>query len=113
MYVTSDFDYFYPNNPLPFQEGNGYMLEVLFLDSGKIPYPLVATQFLGGYGTEGYRVVNGKGFGFYYDKDALVKLYAIHLGLNINQLVGFEYTSRTKTIHLITAEIRRYVKEHM
>jgi hypothetical protein len=109
FYLTSDYDYFWPNNKVPFQEGTGYMLQVIYLPSGKIPKDLVRNYYLEPFGLEGYQAIEGRGFGYFHDKDKLVELYKKNPLFSTEQIIAFRYSSQTKKIDPITEEIRTYV----
>lgn len=62
-------DYYIPGNKLPFQQGIGYTLMTLYYSSGKIPHELITDKFLFEIGSQGYKEINGKGFGYYSSLD--------------------------------------------
>lgn len=65
FYIDSDTDY--SGVKIPFQQGPGYTLMVLYLDSGNIPKDFVASSFLWGMTEQGYKEKGGMGFGYYWD----------------------------------------------
>ena len=71
FYVTSDKEYYGPITN-PFQNGLGYVLEVWYYDSGKIPKEFLSENFLWDLGTEGYKELGDKGFGYFQDIDKMV-----------------------------------------
>ncbi len=73
FYITSDKNYWVDTNMLPFQQGSGYTLMVLYFDSGKIPQSFLTDGYLFEIGSQGYREAGGLGFGFFYDKKELEK----------------------------------------
>lgn len=71
FYTTSDRHYWADTNMLPFQQGSGYTLMVLYYDSGKIPQSFLKDGYLFEIGSQGYRESGDIGFGFFYDEKAL------------------------------------------
>lgn len=71
FYVTSDKEY-YGSVTNPFQNGLGYILEVWYYDSGKIPGEFLSENFLWDLGSEGYRSKGDRGFGYFQDIDKMV-----------------------------------------
>lgn len=67
FFITSDEDYFATGNKVPFQQGTGYTLMVLYYDSGKIPNQLLAEDFLFEIGSQGYKEIGEKGFGYFWN----------------------------------------------
>jgi len=72
FYVTSDREY-YGLITNPFQNGLGYVLEVWYYDSGKIPKEFLSENFLWDLGAEGYKKSGNRGFGYFQDMDKLTK----------------------------------------
>src|SRR3989344_5949416 len=58
---------------LPFQQGSGYTLMVLYYNSGKIPKSFLKDGFLFEIGSQGYKESDNMGFGFFTDKKELEK----------------------------------------
>ena len=72
FYVTGDKEYYGPITN-PFQNGLGYVLEVWYYDSGKIPKEFLSENFLWDLGAEGYKKSGNRGFGYFQDMDKLTK----------------------------------------
>lgn len=68
FYITSDADYYIAGNKVPFQQGMGYTLMTLYYDSGKIPEQLLRDVYLFEIGNQGYKEVDGFGFGYFSDE---------------------------------------------
>ena len=71
FYITSNQTYWTDSNKIPFQQGSGYTLMVLYYDSGKIPKELLKDGYLFEIGSQGYRESEGVGFGHFWDREAL------------------------------------------
>ncbi len=90
FYIRSDKDYYIDNNFLPFQQGIGYTLMTIYYPSGKIPRVLLDESYLWELNTQGYREIDGLGFGFFWDKQVLDKtLIDLHLGKDMVHVVNF------------------------
>ncbi|MBI5123447.1 hypothetical protein HZA75_06335 [Candidatus Roizmanbacteria bacterium] len=103
FYVTSDKQYYGPITN-PFQNGLGYVLEVWYYDSGKIPKEFLEENFLWDLGAEGYRESNGKGFGYYQDIDKMV-LDMKKNKLNVSLIRAFSLSSSEGKILDITPTV--------
>lgn len=78
FYITSDQNYWADENKIPFQQGTGYTLMVLYYDSGKIPKEFLKDGYLFEIGGQGYREIEEHGFGYFSDKEKLdeaIKFY--------------------------------------
>ena len=73
FYITSDKNYWADTNMLPFQQGSGYTLMVLYYNSGKIPKSFLINGYLFEIGSQGYKESGDMGFGFFTDKKELEK----------------------------------------
>lgn len=111
FYINSDYDYYWPGNKLPVQEGVGFMLEVIFYDTGKIPKKLAQEFHFQNFGKQGYETSEGKGFGYYYDEKELATLFQNHTELSYDQIVGFDFASRDQSFTLVTERVREEVKK--
>lgn len=67
FYITSDKDFIVKNNKVPFQHGFGYSLLVLYYKSGKIPKELLSQGYLWSLTDQGYKEIDGLGFGYFWD----------------------------------------------
>ena len=73
FYVNSDKHYWADTNMLPFQQGSGYTLMVLYYDSGKIPKEFLQEGYLFEIGSQGYKEIGSQGFGFFWEGNELEK----------------------------------------
>jgi len=98
FYTTSDQNFWAEGNKLPFQQGSGYTLMVLYFDSGKIPKEFLKAQgrledgFLFGIGSQGYKEINDLGFGYFWDKGELEKAIKLH-NLTPDSIIRLQYNS--------------------
>jgi len=67
FFITSDSDYYATGNKVPFQQGTGYTLMVLYYDNGKIPGELFKSDYLFEIGSQGYKEIGNLGFGYFWD----------------------------------------------
>ena len=105
FYVTSDQDFWAEGNKLPFQQGSGYTLMILYYNTGKIPKEFLKAQsllevgFLYDIGSQGYKESRGLGFGYFFDKEELdknVKLY----NLLEDSIIRLKYDSDTNKLEM-------------
>lgn len=94
------------NQFVPFQQGMGYTLMVLYYDTGRIPPKLLIQNFLWNLGEEGYKEAPGKGFGYFADREKLNDLFAKGI-INPHQIIALEYNSKNKSLVNKTLEFRR------
>ena len=109
FYVEGDRDFFYPNNPLPFQLGTGYMLSLTFMSNPVIPKELFKESYLWHFFDQGYKEIGEKGFGYYWNKKDLVELFRTNKDISVNQLVGIYYYGNDQRVRDITSSITEYV----
>ena len=104
FYITSDKKYL-GEITYPFQNGLGYILEVWYYDSGKIPKSFLASNFLWDLGEEGFRETEGSVFGYFEHLDKLgeeVKKRKILPAI----VYGYQYSSATQKMIDITDSVR-------
>lgn len=94
FYVTGDTDYYLMGHKVPFQAGMGYILMVLYYNSGKIPIDLLKQGYLFEIGSQGYREVNGVGYGYFSDID-LLSAFVKNNNLNKDLIISLYYNSKT------------------
>lgn len=92
FYLSGNHDYYVPGNKVPFQQGMGYTFMVLYYPTRKIPKELIADRFLWNLNTQGYREINGFGFGFFTSEDELTKALK-ESGLSKDMVVSLYYDS--------------------
>lgn len=73
IYITGNKNYWSDGNKVPFQQGTGYTLMVLYNSSGKIPKELLRKSYLFEIGSQGYKEVGSLGFGYFWDEEELEK----------------------------------------
>lgn len=104
FYVTSD-KAFYGDITNPFQNGLGYILEVWYYDSGNIPKEFLTENFLWDLGSEGYRKIGERGFGYFQDINKMIQVMKEN-NLSKNIVHAFYYDSKTGQILDNTQEIQ-------
>ena len=97
FYITSDKNYWADTNMLPFQQGSGYTLMVLYYGSDKIPNEFLKDGFLFEIGSQGYRDDGDLVFGFFYDKKELTKAMETYK-LSEDDIVYLNYKYKEKKI---------------
>lgn len=104
FYITSDKKYL-GEITYPFQNGLGYILEVLYYDTGKIPKSFLASNFLWDLGSEGFREIEGASFGYFEHVDKLGEL--VKEGKVSPDIVyGYFYNSQAHTLSDVTKSVR-------
>lgn len=109
FYFTSDQDFYMPGNKVPFQHGFAYSLMILYYNTGLIPKELLITDFLWVMTDQGYKEINGKGVGYFWDLD-LLKKEMHEKKLDIESLVAAYYNSNTMSLINISDDIRRDIE---
>lgn len=109
FYISGDRDYYIPNNKVPFQQGMGYTLMVFYYKTGVISKELLSHDFLWIFPEQGYKEVDGKGFGYFWDLDKLKK-EVYEKKLNANNIVAAFYEAKEMQLVDITEKTREQVK---
>lgn len=108
FYIESDHNFIAPNNPLPFQNGIGYTLLVLYAyksgDDGLSPF--LSNNFFWELGNEGYLEEKERGFGFFANIEKLDKEFK-NKKFQKNDIVAFRYDSVENKIYNITDKIQK------
>ncbi len=104
FYITSDKKYV-GETTYPFQNGLGYILEVLYYKTGNIPKEFLASDFLWDLGSEGYKEVGPYGFGYFEHRD---QLEAVVQSRKVDPSIvhGYLYNSATNHMTDITPQLR-------
>lgn len=105
FYITSN-KAFLADVTNPFQNGLGYTLAVWYYDSGNIPSQLLEENFLWDLGSEGYRKIDDKEFGYFQDLDKMVQVMKEN-NLSKDIVHAFYYDSKTRQILDNTQEIQK------
>lgn len=74
IYISGNKDYWADGNKVPFQQGTGYTLMVLYNSSGKIPKELLKEGYLFEIGSQGYKEVGNLGFGYFWEEEQMAKV---------------------------------------
>lgn len=109
FYITGDSPGFYGIGDLsvPFQQGMGYTMMVWYFDTGKIPAELLSDMYLWNINEQGYRQIQGKGFGYFYQIGKLQQAFREDPTLAQEQVIGFSYKAGAKELIDITQDVRR------
>lgn len=105
FYFTGNKSWLVDNNFTPFQNGFGYTLMVLYYKSGKIPHYLPTTEFLWRLQDEGYKRLDGLGYGYYSNYNDLAAFIKLHPE-EIQNVHAFYYNRDTKKLMDITDQIQ-------
>lgn len=97
FYTTSDKNYWVDTNMLPFQQGSGYTLMVLYYNSGKIPKEFFKEGYLFEIGSQGYREQGDFGFGFFWDREELNKAVKFH-DVPQSSIIRLNYDSKEEKL---------------
>lgn len=108
FYITSDQDFYIENMKIPFQQGPGYTLMVWYNDSGKIPAQFLKGEFLWGMIDQGYKEIDGKGFGYFWDLDKMAKAIADN-NLSTDAVHAYFYDAKNKHLINNTEEIKQKI----
>lgn len=102
FYITGDKQFLVPNNYVPFQQGFGYTLQVLYyINHVNIPKQFLENGFLWDLGSEGYQESNGIGFGYFSELDKLQQLLNRE-HIPANDVVALYYNSTTHKFTRLT-----------
>lgn len=97
FYANSDQNYWVDGNKIPFQQGSGFTLMILYNESGKIPRKFLKDEFLSEIGSQGYREEGEYGFGYFWDETELentIKEY----DLPLESIIRLHYNSDTNKL---------------
>jgi len=110
IYLDGDRSYFYyPHMKVPLQIGPGYVFFLLYYDQVGSPQLFKKDYWLWQLFVQWYEEVDGKGFGYFYDKEKLRELFKQNKNLSVDQVVGMYYDSKTERINDISPAIKQYL----
>lgn len=104
FYITSDKKYL-GEITYPFQNGLGFILEVWYFNSGKIPKRFIEDIFLWDLGEEGYRSAGASGFGYFEHLDKLGE-FVKEGKITPDIVYGYVYNSSTRKFSDVTLTVR-------
>jgi hypothetical protein len=110
IYLTGNTNYYnYMNHPVPLQLDPGYILMVYYYKSGSIPQDsLVIDKRFWGFGSQWYEESDDKAFGYYWDRELLLKEYN-NKKFSLDQVIGFYYDGSSKKLMDISKETQLYL----
>lgn len=106
--VKTDIPFFLPENPLPFQQGSGYTVMVLWHDKNDYSQ-LLKRRFLWDMGSQGYQEIDGIGFGFFTNEDLFLKEYKEN-NLEPGNVLSAYWDAKNMQLKDDTANIRNVLK---
>jgi hypothetical protein len=113
FFVEGDRTFFLTDTHLPLQLGPGYMLMLAYTPDPSVSKDLLKMNYLDGLTDQGYEEVDGKGYGYFFDKDKLLHLYQSDKDLSVNQIIGMYYFGNDRRLVDTTETIRKYVKTNL
>jgi len=113
FFVDGDRTFFLADTHLPLQLGPGYMLMLAYAPSPSISKDLLKKTYLGRLTDQGYQEIEGKGYGYFYEKDKLLQLFQSNKELSPDQIVGMYYFGNDRRLTDITEEVRDYIKTNL
>ncbi|HUD20152.1 MAG TPA: hypothetical protein VMR81_06950 [Patescibacteria group bacterium] len=105
IYIGGEGNYGHFNQKVPLELGPGYVIMTLYYDQGKIPKSLINQVFLETMASQGYKESEGKGFGYFWDKNQLLELIKNNT-ISIDQVVALNYSTRDSTFTNITKSFK-------
>lgn len=108
--ITGSDDFYLPGNKVPFQSGMGHTLGVWYYFTGKIPPEVIKNAELYELGSQGYYEYENKGFGYFYELDALSTSIQKN-DLPASSIYGFYYNAEKQELINITEEIIEGIKK--
>jgi hypothetical protein len=109
FYVDGSKARFSEHNKAPFQNGIGYTLMVLYYQSGKIPKELMSEGYLWELDMQGYKEIEGKGFGYFYDLETLSE-FIRESRIDPNTVIALYYDSSKQKLSDRTEVIRKELR---
>ncbi len=101
FYVSGDRNFYVSaGNPMPWQQGLGYTLLVWYYGQNKAPQELkslISEQYLWGIGEQGYKEIQGVGFGYFWEKAKLEEVIKTK-GASRKDIITLYYDSRFKLL---------------
>lgn len=98
----------YPYGPdealMRFQSGFGHVLLVLYAEKGELPSELLEVDYLWGIWDQGYKEIDGSGFGYFREKGKISELLEEGT-IKTQEIYAFEW--REKALYDITDKVRQ------
>lgn len=109
IYIESDSSYYgLPSDTkiLPFQSGLGKTLLVWLSKDEAFPPEFFDNDFLWDISAQGYKEVEGRGFGYFREKSLLTETIKKY-NIASESLIGYKWHSRTNSLQNVTIDLRR------
>ncbi len=108
FYTESDTSFYgLPANEkiLPFQSGFGQTLLVFYEQEQNFPSDFFKNNFLWDIGSQGYKEIDGVGFGYFRDFEALLETIKDNK-LSVDSVIAYKYNSQNNMVTDVTRAIR-------
>lgn len=94
---------------LPFQSSVGEILTVIYSRGKEAGYtPLLSDSYLFDWKAQGYKKVNGYGFGYFTDENLLVQ-YVSKKRINVGSIISLQYDKEHNTLIDVTLQTRHEI----
>lgn len=113
FYTESDKSYYglpADEQILPFQSGLGQTLLIWYYPTENFPIDFLKNRFLWEIRDQGYKEIEGRGFGYFRNFDLLKKTVKDY-NIDLNSIVGFSWRSKTNTLLDISSEAKERLKK--
>lgn len=98
FYINSESDYYIPGNKIPFQQGTGYTLMVMLKNRLPISNKFLLDHYLWEIGSQGYKEIDGYGFGYFSDL-TLLKEVVTKYKIPKDSIHSFTYDSKKQVLY--------------
>ncbi|HEX8965869.1 MAG TPA: hypothetical protein VF820_05555 [Patescibacteria group bacterium] len=101
---------------LPFSSGPGYIFLLQYARRNETAYARFfrkqknGIEFLWDYGAEGYKEMNGYGFGYFIHED-LLRSNVVKYHIPLSDVIGLEYNENTFTFTDISSQVRKEISQ--
>lgn len=112
FYVSGNVAYVLPELKIPFQQGFGWTLLVWYYETGTVKPEFFADDFLWDMGTEGYKEIGNRGFGYFGDYKKLLETIKKYQ-LKPENVYGFFYDAPNIELLDITSKLREKLDDDL
>jgi len=113
FFMTGDgYDYLLPGLKIPFQSGFGNILMIEYYDNTHITPKLVDNNYLYGLKEQGYKMYHGVGFGYYFEKDMLLRDLK-NKKFFINSIHAFSWDRKKEKLYDITTAFQKNITKQL
>lgn len=114
FYVESDSSYYgLPEDVhiLPFQSGFGQSLLAWYEDNQNFPTDFFKDNFLWDIKSQGYKEIDGRGFGYFRDFSTLTDFLSKNK-VSIDNIIGYSYNSKNQILLNITKNLEKKLEKY-